>query len=127
MDAGRGFSLGESTPGYVSAYAGFNDRTNDFSDEVRLGLEAGAGLLASKVWLVGRLDVVESLGNGEPSGVTGRTGIFANNTEFVSLGLEANGYVSERIGGSAGVASAVRGEIIAAGVSYSVGVLYDLK
>ncbi len=36
LDAGT--SLGNS---YVSAYAGFNQRTNNFSDEWRAGLEAG--------------------------------------------------------------------------------------
>ena len=128
VDAGRGFSLGEGgAPAYVSAYAGFNNRTNDFSDEWRGGLEAGVGLLGARLWLIGRLDVVESLKNGEPAAFSRRTGIFANNAEFVSLGIEANAYLTERLGVSAGVASAVRGEVIAAGASYSVGVFVDVK
>ena len=127
VDAGRGFRLPGGTAAYSSAYAGFNNRTGGFSDEWRAGLELGAGLFAERLWLVGRLDVVESLKNGEPAAFSQRTGIFANNAEFVSVGVEANAYLGERFGLSAGVASAVRGEVIAAGTSYAFGVFYDLK
>ncbi len=127
LDAGRGIRFGESTTGYVSGYGGFNNRTRGFSDEVRLGLEAGAGLLEERLWLIARVDAVESLKNGEPSALTSRTGIFANNTEFVSIGLEANVYLNDRLGLSVGAATAVRGEIIAAGNTFSAGVFLDLE
>jgi len=127
LDAGRGFQISESVSAYASAYAGFNNRTQGFSEELRVGAEGGLGLANSRLWLIGRLDVLESLKNGETASTsTNTTGIFANNAEFISLGAELNYYVAERVGLSVGVAGALRGEIIAAAPSYSVGVFVDL-
>jgi len=126
VDAGTGFKIG-NTDAYTSAYLGFNHRTEGFSEEVRFGAEFGAGLFDRKLWLIGRLNVIESLKNGDTAETITSTGIFANNTEFVSIGVEANYYLTSKWGVSASVAGAVRGEIIAAAPSYSVGVFYDLK
>lgn len=127
VDAGTSFKIGKQTNAYTSLYTGFNNRGNDFSEEVRFGLEAGAGLLNSKLWLIGRLDVVESLKNGATAATVNSTSIFANNTEFSSYSLEAAYYITPKIGVSASVAAAFRGEIIAAAPSYSVGIFLDLK
>lgn len=127
FDAGHGFKLFSKTTGYTTVYAGFNNRTQGFSEEVRLGAETGIQLFNKKAWLIGRLDIVESLKNGESSSAINSTSIFANNTEFVSIGVEVNYYVTPKLGISAGVAGAVRGEIIAAAPSFSVGVFLDLK
>ena len=127
VDLGTGYKLSENINGYVSAYGGFNNRTNGFSDEIRFGLETGVGLLDQKLWLVGRLYGVESLKNGETSGGVTSTSIFANNSEYTSYSLEVNYYLTKQLGVSVNVASAFRGEIIAASPSYSVGVFLDLK
>jgi len=123
IDAGTGIS--ENL--YVSGYLGFNNRTNDFSDEYRLGLEAGLGLMQKKLWLTGKLDIVESLKNGATAETVTSTSIFANNAEFTSLTLEGSYYISKKIGISASIGSAFRGEIIAAAPSYSVGVFFDMN
>lgn len=124
------FDAGFSRPGnlglYATAYSGFNNRTNNFSDEIRAGVEVGFALLGQKVWIATRLDVVESLKNGATAETITSSSVFANNTEFASIGLEANFYITEKLGVSAGVAGAFRGEIIAAAPSYSVGVFLDL-
>ena len=126
LDAGTGFNLG-SNSGYVSSYIGVNNRSKDFSEEFRYGIEIGLGLLDSKLWISGKLNAVESFKNGATAETITSTSIFANNSEFVSIGVEANWYITEKFGISAGVAGAIRGEIIAAAPSYSFGVFYDMK
>jgi len=127
LDAGHGFKLFNKTNGYATAYAGFNNRTKGFSEEIRFGAETGLQFLNKKLWFIGRLDVIESLKNGDTISGVNSTSIFANNTEFVSIGAEVNYYLTSKLGVSAGVAGAVRGELIASAASYSVGVFVDLK
>ena len=127
VDAGTGFNLGKKVNGYANAYAGFNNRTNDFSDEYRFGLEAGLGFLNKRIWAIGRLNIVESLKNGELSGETTSNSVFANNSEFTSFSGEVNFYITKKIGVSVGAATAIAGEIILADASYTVGVFLDLK
>lgn len=127
FDVGTGFKLGEKLNGYASSYVGFNNRSNGFSEEFRYGLEAGLGLFDQKLWLIGRLNAVESFKNGDDAGTVTSTSIFANNTEFTGLAFEAAYYLTKRIGISASVAGAFKGEIIAAAPSYSVGVFYDMN
>lgn len=127
FDAGTGFQITEKLPAYLSTYVGLNNRTNGFSDEFRYGFEIGAGLFNSKLWLSSRVTAVESFKNGKTAETITSTSIFANNSEFMSVGIEANYYLTSRIGVSAGMATAVRGEIIAAAPSYSIGVFYDFR
>ena len=126
IDAGRGFNIGK-TPAYISAYTGFNNRTKDFSEEFRYGVEFGFALAKSKLWVTSKLNAVESFKNGATAETVTSTSIFANNSEFSSIAFEANYYVTKKVGISAGVAGAFRGEIIAAAPSYSVGVFYDMS
>jgi protein XagA len=67
-------------PFYVSGYAAFNNRTNNFSDEVRYGGEVGVTL--KKFIPIIKLNVVQSLYNGNAE--EAQNGIFSNNTEYVS-------------------------------------------
>ncbi len=126
IDAGRGFNIGK-TPAYISAYTGFNNRTKDFSEEFRYGVEFGLGLLNRELWITSKLNAVESFKNGATAETVTSTSIFANNSEFSSIAFEASYYVTKKVGISAGVAGAFRGEIIAAAPSYSVGVFLDLS
>ena len=126
IHAGSGFSLGNISA-YASTYVGYNNRTQGFSEELRGGLEVGLGLFKNKLWINSRLNIVESLKNGDTAATTTSTSVFANNAEFTSLGVEANLYLSNNFGISAGATGALRGEIIAAAPSYSVGVFLDLK
>lgn len=127
IDVGQGFNISESVSGYFSLYSGVNNRSNGFSDEFRYGLEAGVSFVGNKLWLIGRVNGVESFQNGETAATISSTSIFSNNSEFTSYGVEAAYYVSKRIGFSASVASAFRGKVIAAAPSYSVGVFYDMS
>ena len=124
LGAGTSWSLGTSSSLFVSATAGFNNRSQGFSDEFRYSLEAGLGLLQNDLYLIGRLTGAESFFNGETAAAN-TTSVFSNNAEFTSVGIEANYYVTDRFGLSAGVAGAVSGRIIAAAPAYSVGVFLD--
>jgi len=126
IDAGTGFQIGK-TSAYVSAYTGYNNRTEGFSDEFRYGVEFGVGLANQRLWLISRLGGVESLQNGDLTPQVNSTSIFANNSEFTSYGVEAAYYITKQFGISASFASAFRGKIIAAAPSYSVGVFLDLS
>lgn len=125
FDTGTGFRLG-SLPAYASAYGGFNQRTNGFSDEWRFGLEAGVRLLSDKLGLTGRLDIVESLRNGDAANnPAAATGVFANNTEFVSISGEISYAIGRNWGLAAGVGGAVSGALIYAAPAYNVGVYWQ--
>ena len=126
LDFGKGFQLGK-IPAYISAHTGVNNRSNDFSEEFRYGLEFGIGFAKDKLWLTSKFNAIESFKNGATAATTTSTSLFANNSEFSSLGLEASYYITKSLGISAGFAGALRGEIIAAAPSYSVGVFYDMK
>lgn len=127
LEAGKSFRFGDDTDGYLSAFAGINNRSNGFSDEFRFGLEGGVNLLNRKVWLIGRLAGSESFFNGETAETVSSTSIFSNNAEYLSLGGEVNVYLTRKLGVSAGVAGALSGRIIAAAPAFSAGVFLDLQ
>ena len=127
VDAGTGFNLSRNIPAYVSAYVGVNNRTENFSEEFRYGVEFGVGVFNKRLWLNTKLNVVESFKNGATAEDVTTVSVFANNTEFASVAFEANYYLNDRLGLSTSVAGALRGEIIAAAPSYSVGVFYDMN
>ena len=126
VDAGSGFALGKNS-GYLSCYTAINNRTNGFSEEFRFGAEFGVGVLNNKLWLNSKLNIIKSFKNGDTAETITSTSIFANNTEFTSLGVEANYYITDKIGISANYTSALSGRIIAAAPSYSFGVYIDIK
>ncbi len=126
IDAGRGFNLG-SYSAYLSAYTAINNRSNNYSEEFRYGIEFGLGTFNKKLWTSTKINVVESFKNGATAETITSTSLFANNTEYSSITLEANYYLTKHIGISASIAGAFRGEIIAAAPSYSLGVFYDMK
>ena len=126
LDAGTGFNIGSSRS-YLSAHLGFNNRTNQFSEELLFGGEFGLGLIKNKLFLVAKLNIVESFKNGATGAAVTSTSIFANNAESSTFGVEANLYLTKNLGLSVGTANPFAGEIVAAGRSYSVGVFLDLS
>ncbi len=120
-DAGTGWQVG-SIPFFANASLGYNNRTKEFSDEIRYGLELGANLFNNKLWVIGRLTGVESRRNGATAATANATSIFANNAEFTSIGAEIAYNIGENWGVSASATGAVRGELIFASPSYSFGV-----
>lgn len=105
---------------YATALLGLNNRTNNFSEEFRYGLEVGytfGGKLLTQLRLYG----VESFKNGTDAGGTGNA-IFANDTEFLSLTPEVAYALTDRLGMTASVGLALRGEKILADPNYGIGV-----
>lgn len=125
FDVSKSFSLGQ-IPFFGTIYSGFNNRTNNFSDEVRFGGELGAAFANKKIWFITKLNVVESLKNG----VTAQSGagsIFANNAEYASYTLEVAYYFSKKFGLSLNYSDAFSGEITFSDPAYSVGIFLDIK
>lgn len=127
LDAGKGFSLVNGVSNFANVYVGLNNRTKGFSDEFRYGVETGLGLFSNHLWLIYRMAGVESLNNGSMVLENEVTGIFANNTEYLSYGFEFSYRIKNGWGISAGFASAFQGKIIAAAPSYSVGFYLDTQ
>lgn len=127
LDLSRSFQLG-SVNAYANVYSAYNNRTDNFSDEFRLGLEVGGGFLDNKIWAIARIDMVESLENGaESTALSDGATVFANNTEYFAYSYEIAGYITDKIGISASTASVFSASNIFAAPSYSLGVFLDLK
>jgi protein XagA len=109
-------------PVYVSGYAAFNNRTNNFSDEVRFGGEVGVTL--KKFIPILKLNVVQSLYNGNAE--EAQNGIFSNNTEYVSPTIELNYQVTEKWGVSGSGGFAFSGKNILAAPNWSLGLFLKL-
>ena len=99
---------------------GFNNRTKGFSDEVRYDAEFGYKMLNQKIFAIFKLSGIESLNNGTE--VASSTGLFSNNVEFLSPGLEFLYYIKPKIGLSFRAAGAVKGQNVLAAPSFSFGV-----
>jgi len=125
---GASFNLWK-IPSYAKVYLGYNNRSQGFSDELRSGAELGGNLANGKLWIIGRADIVESTQNGSLNAQNsqGSGSIFANNIEYVSLGIEAAYYITKKIGVSANFTSAVSGKLVYAAPSISGGVFLDIK
>jgi len=109
-------------PFYVSAYGAFNNRTNNFSDEVRYGGEVG--LTLKKFIPIIKLNVVQSLYNGNAE--EAQNGIFSNNTEYVSPTLELNYQLTDKTGISGSGGFAFAGKNILAAPNWSLGLYLKL-
>ncbi|NNC84577.1 MAG: hypothetical protein HKN75_00745 [Bacteroidia bacterium] len=126
LDAGNSFTLGNIN-GFGSAHFGYNLRSDDYSDELKFGVDLGLSFFDSKFWLITRINAVESLKNGSRNDDDGTSFIYANNTEYVGLALEGSYLLTDNIGISAEAAGAFRAENVAAAPSYSLGIFYQLK
>lgn len=126
-DLGYSASLNK-IPHYTKAYVGFNNRTSNFSDEFRTGIEFGALIFNSKFWVIARLNNVTPLNN-EPfvPNNTSQGNIFGNAISYTSYGFEGAYNITKKIGVSLGIDSALGGKNIAASPSINGSIFYDLK
>jgi len=107
---------------YVSAYGAFNNRTKGFSDEVRFGAEIGWTL--KKFISILQISTVHSLFNGDVGVV--QNGVFSNNIEFISPALELNYQLTDKVGISASLATALAARNILASPNFGIGVYLKL-
>lgn len=108
-------------PIYTSAAIGFNNRTQDFSDEFHLSAEVGY-TFKERLTLAFKIYNVSSFENGEAT--TAQNGIFANNTEYFAFGPELIYQFKNKLGLSANAQGAISGQNILASPSYSFGAFY---
>ena len=121
VDAGFGYQVGK-TSAYANVYAGYNNRSNGFSDEFRFGAETGYNLFGKKILAIVRVFGVLSTFNGDTAEQQTSTSIFANNAEHITISPELNYNINKSWGVSASVATALYGRLIFASPAYSVGV-----
>jgi len=107
-------------PFYFSGGIGFNNRTNNFSDELHINAELGATL---KNWVISiKIYNRSSLDNG--SAEAAQSGIFSNNIEYLAYGPEVSYLFKEYWGLSGTFQGAANGRNILASPSYSIGAFY---
>ena len=111
-------------PFYATTSVGFNNRTNGFSDEFRFSLEFGAAI-KQNLFAALKFGILESFNNGDAT--ASQTGIFSNNTEYVTFGPEVNYFIGKGFGVSASVFGAFSGQNILASPAFTLGLVYDLK
>jgi len=119
VDASKSLGSGKT---YVSVYTGFNNRTNNFSDEIRYGAEFGYSFKGS--WAIVRVQGIKSLMNGNADLIS-TNGIFSNNIEYVSITPEINYALNEQWGLSASIGLSPYAKRILAAPSYSLGVYWQ--
>jgi hypothetical protein len=115
------FSLPNSI--YFSAYGAFNNRTRDFSDEFRYGLDLG--YFKKKILVAFHLNSIESFQNGNAENVS--NGIFSNNLEYLLPSLEIGWFFQNNFGISAYSNYVIRGQNVLNGPGYGIGIFYQLK
>lgn len=125
LNLGRSLTIFKNSA-YAKAYVGFNNRSNGFSDELKLGAELGIKFF-NKLFIIPRSKVNLSLNNGSLNAQNAQGNIFANNVEYVNMGVGGLYYITKKFGVSLGFDSAVSGRIIAANPSFSAGLFLDIK
>lgn len=121
LEASRGLRKGRA---WISALLAFNNRSNNFSDELRYGLELGHRL--GDNWIANfKLLSVNSLRNGNDV-ETPANGIFSNNIEYIATTYELAYSFNEKYGVSAAIGTALDGKRVLASPSFSVGVFMNL-
>ena len=126
VDFGGSFSLLKKSA-YFKTYLGFNQRSNGFSDELRSGVEIGWNAVKDKLWLSTRVNILESLENGELDATNSQGSIFANNIEYVNAGIEASYFIQKNWGVTAHGDGAFSGRLIYAAPSIGGGIFYEIK
>jgi hypothetical protein len=104
-------STKEKWNSYSSVYLAVNNRTNDFSDEFRAGLEWGNGFKNGSMWLISKLNLQESFKNGVAAAQSSTAGIFSNNVEFLQYSFEFAHQAFGKWGYSLSYTDFIRGEI----------------
>lgn len=107
---------------WTQAAIGFNNRTNNYSDEFRYDFEFGYKFFNDRLLAILKINGIESLDNGTAK--ENSVGLYANNVEFGGYGPEILYYVSNKknIGVSLRLGRSFKGRNILGGPSFSMGV-----
>ncbi|MBC8755389.1 hypothetical protein H2O64_11930 [Kordia sp. YSTF-M3] len=110
---------------YVQAFTGIDLKTNNYSNNFKIGGEIGTKV-HSKIWLVGFVDIVSSFNDGDvnlPLSNLG-TALYVNNQEYGAFGLKAIGELNSAFGGILSFGGAFSGNNVAKQAAISVGVYH---
>lgn len=124
VDIGGSVKVGKFSP-YWSAYSGYNNRTEGFSDEWRYGLEVGGKV--GKWWMILKSNAVRSLNNGTAGNDLFYSGILVNNAEYFILTPEIAYEFSKDWGLSFNYAKALSGKLMYAQPSYTIAMFFNLN
>jgi hypothetical protein len=108
---------------YLQTFIGANIRTNDYSSNFKVGGELGYKI-TKNIWLVGFLDIVKSLENGDvilPNNNLA-TGLYVNNQEYGAFGLKGITEFSNNYGVTASFGGAFFGNNVAKKAALNFGV-----
>ncbi|MEH0158240.1 hypothetical protein V6R21_29540 [Limibacter armeniacum] len=125
LDVGKGFTVNKVNM-YTSAYAGFNNRTNGYSDEFRYGFEAGATFCNSKLTGIARFIGIASFQNGTATAASDGASLFSNNVEYLTFSPELAYHFNENWGVSVNYNTVFFGKLIMANPAYSVGIFLQI-
>ena len=120
LEAGYAFKK----PFYTNLGVGFNNRTENFSDEFRYDFELGYQYKKT-VLLAFKMAGVESLRNGDSN--LGGNAIFSNNVEYLTFGPELAYIHQEKWGLSFAYRTATNAKFIINSPAYEVGLFLTLK
>lgn len=104
---------------YYTLTTGFNNRTNNFSDEFRYGFEIGASV--SKFFFITKILGVKPINNGNAT-VSEEGGFFSNRIEYLAITPEIAYQASNKIGFTASAGFAAYGKNVLASPNFSVGI-----
>ncbi len=112
-------------PAYIAVEAGFNNRTQGFSDEFKFSAETGY-TFGGKLTAIARLRGLEPLRNGDDSITGGTGGLYANNQRYIAYGAELAYMLTGNLGVSFSIEGATRGQNILSAPAYQTGLFLDL-
>lgn len=105
---------------YATGYVGFNNRTENFSDELRFEAEFGYKFWKNRLLTGLKLSGIQSFYNGDSSGSA--NGLFGNNVEFLSPQAFVAYEPSPKVGFIAQISGATSGRNVLAAPAISFGV-----
>jgi hypothetical protein len=119
LELSRGFSSGW----YATILAGFNNRSNNFSDEIRYGGEIGYA--KGKFIPILKIYGVAPLLNGDDLGVP-NNGVFSNNIQYLSITPEVLYDINGKFGLTAAIGLAAMGKRLLAAPNFMGGIYWKL-
>ena len=123
--AGTSFKIAKHSF-YAKGSLGVNNRSNGYSDEIRLGFETGSQVFKNNFLLLVRLNTIQSFFNGSLSAENSNGSIFANNVEVTNLGGEINYFITKKWSASFGYSIPLSGKNIYKATALAGGIAYKL-
>ncbi len=111
--------------GFGSALLGYNNRTNNYSSEIRYGLEAGVNV-KEKLWLTLKIYGVSPINNDDDE-IPLKLGIFNNRVQYMAISPEISYFITDKFGVSLGAGFAGSASRIIAAPSLTFGAFIDIK